>query len=66
MHKFLSPLELRYKQCRWCDKRSPHICFQCGSCYFCHPKVENIERKRVPANINLNRLTDIENLSLSD
>jgi hypothetical protein len=35
------------------------------SCYSCHPKAESVERKRVPANINMNRLTDIENLPLS-
>jgi hypothetical protein len=31
----------------------------------CHPKAEEIESKMVPANINMNRLTDIENLHLS-
>jgi hypothetical protein len=66
MHEFLSPLEPRYRQCRWCDKRSPHICSRCGSCYSCHPKVESVERKRVPANISMDQLTDIENLPLSD
>lgn len=65
MHEFLSPLKLKYGHCQWCDKRSPHICFRCGYCYSCHPKVESLEQKRVPANINMNELTDIENLPLS-
>jgi hypothetical protein len=65
MHEFLSPLKLKYSHCRWCDKRSPHICFRCGFCYSCHPKMESIERRKVPANINMNRLIDIENLPLS-
>lgn len=65
MHEFLSPLKQKYGHCRWCDKRSPHICLRCGYCYSCHPKVEAIEGKRVPANINMNRLADIENLPLS-
>lgn len=65
MHEFLSPLQLKYTQCRWCKKRSPHICFRCGSCYSCHAKVESIERKKVPAKIDMNQLTDIENLPLS-
>jgi hypothetical protein len=38
---------------------------KCGYCYLCHPKAEESERKKVPANINMNRLTDIENLPLS-
>lgn len=65
MHEFLSPLKPEYNQCRWYDKSSPHICFRCGYCYTCRPKVESPERKKVPANINMNRLTDIESLPLS-
>jgi hypothetical protein len=65
MHEYLSPLKHRYSQCRWCSKRSAHICIKCGYCYLCHPKAEEIESKMVPANINMNRLTDIENLHLS-
>jgi len=38
---------------------------KCGYCYSFHPKAEEIERMRVPANINMNRLTDMENLHLS-
>ena len=65
MHEFLSPLKHEYGHCRWCDKRSPYICFRCGYCYSCHPHVESMERKKVSANINMNRLTDIERLSLA-
>lgn len=65
MHEFLSPLKQRYGECRWCGKRSAHICTKCGYCYSCHPVAERIESKKVPANVNMNRLTDIENLPLS-
>jgi len=65
VHEFLSPLKHRYGQCRWCGKPATHICIKCGYCYLCHPKIEKIEKKRVPANINMSRLTDIENLPLS-
>jgi len=65
MHEFLSSLKPQYGHCRWCDKRPTHICFQCGYCYSCHQKVESIERRKVPANINMSRLTDIESLPLS-
>jgi len=65
MHEFLSPLKLKYGRCRWCDKRSPHICFRCVYCYSCHPEMESIERSKVPTNIDMIRLTDIENLPLS-
>lgn len=64
MHEYLAPLKLKYSECRLCRKRSAHICFRCGYCYSCHARVEEIERKKIPANAGLNR-TDIESLSLS-
>ena len=64
MHEFLAPLKSKYGECKWCGKRSAHICFRCGCCYSCHPKMEEIEQRKVPASAAVN-LTDIENLPLS-
>ena len=65
MHQFLSPLKLKYGYCAWCNKRSPHICLRCSYCYSCHPHMESVERKKAPAYINMNHLTDIETIPLS-
>ena len=65
MHEFLSPAKLKYTYCRWCDKRSPYICFRCGYCYSCHPLVENLEKRRIYANPGTTSPIDIESQGLS-
>jgi hypothetical protein len=47
MHEYLAPLKERHAECKWCGKRSPHICMRCGYCYSCHPISEQVEKRRV-------------------
>lgn len=47
MHEYLAPLKERHAECKWCGKRSPHICMRCGYCYSCHPISEEVEKRRV-------------------
>lgn len=47
MHEYLAPLKERHAECKWCGKRSPHICMRCGYCYSCHSISEEVEKRRV-------------------
>jgi hypothetical protein len=47
MHEYLTDYNNSgsYRECIECNKRTPHICFICGYCYTCHPKIESIEKE---------------------
>ncbi|HEX9677702.1 MAG TPA: hypothetical protein VGA14_02950 [Nitrososphaera sp.] len=35
-HSFLAQATSQYKECKDCNKRTPHVCIKCGLCYSCH------------------------------
>ena len=46
MHEYISDSHFLYSECIDCRKRSAHVCIRCHYCYSCHPKIEQLEKKK--------------------
>ncbi len=46
MHEYISDNHFLYNECIDCRKRSAHVCIRCHYCYSCHPKIEQLEKKK--------------------
>jgi hypothetical protein len=48
LHDYLrDTLELRYNECKSCGNRTQFTCIQCGFCYSCHWKKEELEKNNI-------------------
>ena len=52
MHKYISDSHFPYSECIDCRKRSAHVCIKCQYCYSCHPKIEQLEKKKKYAQVS--------------
>ncbi|CAN5303050.1 hypothetical protein BH18THE2_BH18THE2_25960 [soil metagenome] len=46
MHEYISDSHFLYRECIDCRKRSAHVCIRCHYCYSCHPRIEQLEKKK--------------------
>jgi hypothetical protein len=52
MQEYISDSHFPYSECLDCTKRSAHVCIRCHYCYSCHPKIEQLEKRKIHAQVN--------------
>jgi hypothetical protein len=52
MHEYISDSHFLYSDCIECRKRTAHTCIKCHYCYSCHPKIEQLEKKKKYAQVS--------------
>ena len=52
MHEYISDSHFPYSECIDCRKRSAHVCTKCHYCYSCHPKIEQLEKRKKHTQVN--------------